>query len=67
MYRITICFIILALAVPAYAADGNELLEQVDRNLNPESYESYKKLINIEPDGSKKEFVLFTVKRGKTR
>jgi len=55
------------LAIPAYAADGNKLLEQVDRNLNPESYESYKKLINIEPDGSKKEFVLFTVKKGKDK
>jgi len=57
----------LILTVPAYAVDGNELLEQVDRNLNPESYESYKKLINIEPDGSKKEFVLFTVKKGKDK
>ncbi len=55
------------MAAPAYAIDGNQLLEQVDRNLNPESYESYKKLINIEPDGSKKEFVLFTVKKGKDK
>ena len=38
--------------------------KQVDRNLNPESYESYRKLINIEPDGRKKEFTLFTVKKG---
>jgi outer membrane lipoprotein-sorting protein len=58
---------LLALAVPVYAIDGNTLLEQVDRNLNPESYESYKKLINIEPDGSKKEFVLYTVKKGKDK
>ena len=27
----------------------------------------YRKLINIEPDGSKKEFVLYTVKKGATR
>ena len=67
MHKIIACFITLILAVPAYAVDGNELLEQVDRNLNPESYESYKKLINIEPDGSKKEFVLFTVKKGKDK
>ena len=43
---------------------ARRLLKQVDRNLNPESYESYRKLINIEPDGRKKEFTLFTVKKG---
>jgi outer membrane lipoprotein-sorting protein len=48
----------------AYAMDGEALLRQVDRNLNPESYESYRKLINIEPDGRTKEYVLFTVKKG---
>lgn len=50
-----------------YALDGNEMLKIVDRNLNPESYESYKKLINIEPDGKKKEFVLYTIKKGKDK
>jgi outer membrane lipoprotein-sorting protein len=44
--------------------DNSQLLLKVDRNLNPESYESYRKLINIEPNGRKKEFVLFTVKKG---
>jgi len=37
---------------------------EIDRNLNPESFESYRKLINIEPDGKKKEYTLFTVKKG---
>ena len=54
----------LMIALPAYAIDGTALLKQVDRNLNPESYESYRKLINIEPDGRKKEYTLFTVKKG---
>ena len=67
MIKTLIMVFTLTLAVSAYAVDGNKLLEQVDRNLNPESYESYKKLINIEPDGSKKEFVLFTVKKGKDK
>ncbi len=67
MYKILTFLIILILVAPVYAIDGNQLLKQVDRNLNPESYESYKKLINIEPDGSKKEFVLFTVKKGKDK
>lgn len=35
---------------------ANALLEKVDRNLQPVSSESYKKLVNIEPDGSKKSF-----------
>jgi len=57
----------LSLAVPAFALDGNEMLRKVDRNLNPESFEMYRKLINIEPDGSKKEFVLYSVKKGKDK
>jgi outer membrane lipoprotein-sorting protein len=61
---ISICAMICALALPAHAIDGTQLLKQVDRNLNPESYESYRKLINIEPDGRKKEYTLFTVKKG---
>ncbi len=43
---------------------GNRILMKLDRNLNPESYESYRKLINIEPNGKKREYVLFTVKKG---
>ena len=64
MYKILTFLIILILVAPVYAIDGNQLLKQVDRNLNPESYESYRKLINIEPDGSKKEFILYSVKKG---
>ena len=61
----TFTFIIaLMIALPAYAIDGTALLKQVDRNLNPESYESYRKLINVEPDGRKKEYTLFSVKKG---
>jgi len=56
--------IMLLQAVTVFALDGNEILTQVDRNLQPETYEMYRKLINIEPDGSKKEFVLYSVKKG---
>jgi outer membrane lipoprotein-sorting protein len=59
--------IMAAVAPPAISADGNEILRKVDRNLEPESYEMYRKLINIEPDGSKKEFVLYSVKKGRDR
>lgn len=54
----------LLLSSPVFALDGTALLKQVDRNLNPESYEMYRKLINVEPDGRKKEFTLFSVKKG---
>ena len=57
-----ICLLIFA--TPVFAVDGTQLLKQIDRNLNPESFEMYRKLINVEPDGKKKEFVLFSVKKG---
>ena len=53
--------------VPAFALDGARILEQVDRGLNPESYEMYRKLINVEPSGAKKEFTLFSVKKDKDK
>ncbi|MGD8534666.1 MAG: outer membrane lipoprotein-sorting protein, partial [Candidatus Aminicenantes bacterium] len=67
MKKAAIVFIISLILSPVYAIDGNQLLAQVDRNLNPESFESYRKLINIEPNGREKEFVLFTVKKGKEK
>jgi outer membrane lipoprotein-sorting protein len=51
----------------AAALDGDALLAEVDRALQPESYEMYRKLINVEPDGSKREFVLYTVKKGRDK
>ncbi|MDD2467000.1 MAG: outer membrane lipoprotein-sorting protein [Desulfobulbus sp.] len=50
-------------AVSAFALDGTAILQQVDRKMQPESYEMYRKLINIEPDGASKEFILYTVKK----
>jgi outer membrane lipoprotein-sorting protein len=64
MLKILIAFLSLLVAVPVQALDGDALLKQVDRNLNPESYELYRKLINVEPDGKKKEFTMFSVKKG---
>jgi outer membrane lipoprotein-sorting protein len=64
MKRTLLVVAALLLAVQAHAIDGAALLGQLDRNLNPQSYESYRKLINIEPDGRKKEYTLFTVKKG---
>ena len=65
--RTTKLLALAALCLPLLAAavDGLDLLKKVDRNLEPESYESYRKLINIEPNGAKKEFVIYSVKKGK--
>jgi hypothetical protein len=70
--RLLVAFFIQAalfifFVMPAAAVDGEAILRKVDRNLQPESYEMYRKLINIEPDGSKKEFVLYSVKKGQEK
>lgn len=64
MSKILVMFFTLFIATNAYAIDGAKLLDQIDKNLSPESYESYRKIINIEPDGKKKEYVYFTAKKG---
>jgi outer membrane lipoprotein-sorting protein len=51
----------------ALALDGAAILAKVDRNLEPESYEMYRKLVNVEPDGTRKEFVLYSVKKGRDK
>jgi outer membrane lipoprotein-sorting protein len=68
MSRVLALALLLALApLAAFALDGDAILRQVDRKLNPESYEMYRKLVNIEPDGRKKEFVLYSVKKGRDK
>ena len=64
---IVLLAILLCSVTVVQALDGKEILKQVDKNLQPESYEMYRKLVNIEPDGSKKEFVLYSVKKGQDK
>ena len=52
---------------PVRGQDANEILKEVDANLTPSSFESYRKLINEEPDGSKKEFIFYSVKKGRDK
>jgi outer membrane lipoprotein-sorting protein len=58
---------VLVLTRLAFAVDGSTLLQQVDANLQPESFESYRKLINIEPNGTQREFLLYTLKKGQDK
>ncbi len=66
MIRLTLSiFLLLSLSSAVCANEAQAILEQVDRNMAPDSYEMYRKLINIEPDGSRREFVLYTAKKGR--
>jgi outer membrane lipoprotein-sorting protein len=66
--KILLWLILCIAALPAAAAvDGTQILQKVDRNLEPESYESYRKLIDIQPDGTKKEYVLYGMKKGRDK
>ncbi len=58
---------LFALPLPAAAIDGTAILQKVDRNLEPESYESYRQLTDIQPDGSRKVSVLYTMKKGRDK
>lgn len=58
--------IILLFALCASLLAEN-ILEEIDRNLTPVSAQMYKKLINIEPDGSKKEFLIFQAKKDRDK
>jgi outer membrane lipoprotein-sorting protein len=62
-----LCLLCWLAALPALAIDGTQILQKVDRNLEPESYEAYRQLIDIQPDGSKKEYVLYTLKKGRDK
>lgn len=67
MKRLLCCLVCCLMALPAVALDGKQILEKVDRNLEPESYEAYRQLIDIQPNGSKKEYVLYTLKKGRDK
>lgn len=54
----------LAAAADSALPDKAEALEKIDRSLNPESYVSYKKIVNIDTKGIKKEFVMYVGKLG---
>jgi outer membrane lipoprotein-sorting protein len=61
---VTAWLALLPVALPAQGLDADELLREVDRRMQPSTFEMYRKLINIEPDGRRREFVLYTVRKG---
>jgi len=65
--KFSILAIFLIFISTTFARDAAEILKIVDENLLPSSYEAYRKIINEEPDGSKKEFIFYTVKKGRDK
>ncbi|MBI4455952.1 MAG: outer membrane lipoprotein-sorting protein [Acidobacteria bacterium] len=59
--------VLTLLSASAFSQSPEEILKKIDRNLTPESFESYRKLINIEPNGRSREYILFTVKKGRDK
>jgi outer membrane lipoprotein-sorting protein len=57
----------LSATLSAQETDGDELLREVDRRMQPGSFEMYRKIINIEPDGRQREFVLYSVRKGEDK
>jgi len=49
------------------AIDGAVLLRQVDRRLSPPSYDAYKRLINVEPNGRTREYLLYQIAEGREK
>ncbi|HDI59890.1 MAG TPA: outer membrane lipoprotein-sorting protein [Desulfobacteraceae bacterium] len=63
-------WLVLFLAPAAALAEpltGEQVLKQVDRNLEPGNLEMYRKIINIEPDGKRKEYVLWFLRKDKDK
>ena len=68
LFPIIMSVVLIFLTEGAWAVeDANEILKIIDKNLMPDSYETYRQLINEEPDGKKKEFTFFTLKKGKDK
>ncbi|MCD6173180.1 MAG: outer membrane lipoprotein-sorting protein [Sulfurimonas sp.] len=59
-----ILILLITLTITIFA---NDILDTIDRKLTPSSAQMYKKLINIEPDGEKKEFLLFQAKKDRDK
>lgn len=57
----------LLTAPPAQALTGEEILKAVDQRLQPGDLEMYRKLINIEPDGTKKEYTYWFLRQDKDK
>ena len=61
---ILVVLTILNTAVYAKEYTGNEILKIIDEKMAPTSNEMYRKIINIESSGKKKEYTLYFLDNG---
>jgi len=72
-YKIFLFIILLFLmfsGIQLFSASDKEadnILKKADENLMPDSFEAYRKLINEEPDGSKKEYIFYSIKKDRDK
>mgnify|MGYP001825915847 CR=1 FL=1 len=59
--------LLLVFATCTYGMDGGDVLRQIDERMWPASYEMHRKLINVKSDGSKREYLMYTLKNGRDR
>ena len=67
MRHFLFALLLIVASWPLYAQDANDLLKRIDESLLPVSYEAYRSIVNEEPNGSKKEFSFYTIKKGKDK
>lgn len=65
--HLTVLVLLLFASNYLFPLESGELLKRIDKNMMPESYESYRKLTDIEPSGKSKEFIVYTVKKGRDK
>lgn len=58
---------LLVFATCTFGMDGSDVLRQIDEKMWPASYEMHRKLINVKSDGSKREYVMYTLKKGRDK
>lgn len=59
--------LMLGATASAHALTGEEILKAVDAKLQPGDLELYRKLINIEPNGNKKEYTYWFLRQDKDK
>ncbi|MBI5521181.1 MAG: outer membrane lipoprotein-sorting protein [Desulfarculus sp.] len=64
---LSVLAVLLTLPAAAQALSGPEILQAVDAKLQPGDLELYRKLINIEPDGTKKEYTYWFLRKDKDK
>ncbi len=69
LFFIILLFSVFSIVELFSASDkkADEILKKADENLMPSSFEAYRKLINEEPDGSKKEYIFYSIKKDRDK